>query len=148
MKPLRADALVRRATVRLTILNSAVLLGVVVVFALAVNWYVSRSFDLELADSSEETMDRAVQTLRTALLIGCGILVVLVPPISYALARLALAPVRRNLETQHRFVDDASHELRTPVAVAQGELELGLMRPRSAEAVSYTHLTLPTICSV
>lgn len=133
MKPLRADTLVRRATVRLTILNSAVLLGVVVVFALAVNWYVSRSFDLELADSSEEMMDRAVQTLRTALLIGCGVLVVLVPPISYALARLALAPVRRNLEAQHRFVDDASHELRTPVAVAQGELELALMRPRSAE---------------
>ena len=130
---LRAPATIRRATIRLTILNSAVLLGVIAVFAIAVNLYVSTRFDIEISDRTERVLEHAIGTLRMALLLGCGVLVVLVPPISYLLARLALRPVRANLEAQQRFVDDASHELRTPVAIAQGELELALMQDRSAD---------------
>lgn len=128
---LRAPAPIRHATIRLTILNSAVLLGVIAVFAVAVNAYVSTRFDIEIADESEKILEHAISTLRAALLLGCGVLVVLVPPISYLLARLVLRPVRANLEAQQRFVDDASHELRTPIAIAQGELELALMQDRS-----------------
>ncbi|MBN9613868.1 MAG: HAMP domain-containing histidine kinase, partial [Actinobacteria bacterium] len=130
---LRAPASIRHATIRLTILNSAVLLSVIAVFAIAVNVYVSTRFDIEISDKTEKVLEHAISTLRMALLLGCAVLVILVPPISYLLARLALRPVRTNLEAQQRFVDDASHELRTPIAIAQGELELALMQQRSGD---------------
>ncbi|MBT9560790.1 MAG: hypothetical protein IV100_32500 [Myxococcales bacterium] len=37
------------------------------------------------------------------------------------------------LQSQARFVAEAAHELRTPVTALQGELEVTLRRPRSAD---------------
>ena len=45
------------------------------------------------------------------------------------LAGRALVPIRRSLETQRRFLSDASHELRTPVAVMKANAELLLRHP-------------------
>lgn len=60
-----------------------------------------------------------------------------VPATGDALARLAttlndlLARQREALDAEHRFIDEASHDLRTPLAVLKAELDLALMRPRS-----------------
>lgn len=40
------------------------------------------------------------------------------------LAGRSLVPIRRSFETQRRFVSDASHELRTPIAVVRANNEL------------------------
>src|SRR5258708_2343509 len=48
--------------------------------------------------------------------------------LNHMLERLHLA-----IEHERRFVADASHELRTPVALLRTELELALRRPRSEE---------------
>ena len=45
------------------------------------------------------------------------------------IAGRALLPIRTALETQRRFVSDASHELRTPVAVVKANAELVLRHP-------------------
>ncbi|MFE6994968.1 sensor histidine kinase [Microbacterium sp. NPDC057659] len=126
--------IIRRATLRLTVLYSAIIIGVVAVFAIGVAVYATIAFDVEIPGATEEALDRADVTLRAALLICFGAVVVLAPPVSYLLARSALRPVRASLEAQQAFVDDASHELRTPIAVAQGELELALLRPREGAA--------------
>lgn len=49
---------------------------------------------------------------------------------SYFLAKRTLDPIRRTLDSQSRFVSDASHEMRTPLAVMQTELEVILRDPR------------------
>ena len=45
---------------------------------------------------------------------------------SYLLAKRTLEPIEAALEAQTRFSSDAAHELRTPLAVMQSEIEVGL----------------------
>lgn len=47
----------------------------------------------------------------------------------FLLAGRALHPIRQAMDTQRRFVSDASHELRTPVAVMKANAELLLRHP-------------------
>lgn len=44
-----------------------------------------------------------------------------------------LARLEEAMKRERRFVDDASHELRTPIGIMRAELELALSRPRSTE---------------
>jgi len=125
--------IVRRAVLRLALQHSAILFGVFALFAVGVSVYAAAAFDIDLPDASDHAVAQANTTLRTALIACYVALVVIVPPASYLMARRSLDPVRANLEAQQRFIDDASHEFRTPIAVAQGELELALLRPRSPE---------------
>ena len=67
-----------------------------------------------------------------------------VPPTRDELARLAttlnelLARERAALDAEHRFLDEASHDLRTPLAVLKAELDLALARPRDREELETT----------
>ncbi|MBC7596962.1 MAG: HAMP domain-containing histidine kinase [Kineosporiaceae bacterium] len=44
-----------------------------------------------------------------------------------------LARIEAETEREHRYIADAAHELRTPLALLKGEVELALHKPRSAE---------------
>ncbi len=55
---------------------------------------------------------------------------------SYFLARRTLRPVRHAMESQVRFSSDAAHELRTPLAVMQSEIEVEL---RNKKATKTSH---------
>jgi signal transduction histidine kinase len=46
-----------------------------------------------------------------------------------------LERVERAVQHERRFVDDASHELRTPISILRGELELALARPDDHDEV-------------
>jgi signal transduction histidine kinase len=46
-----------------------------------------------------------------------------------------LARIEGTVAHERAFVDDASHELRTPIAVLRGELELATLEPTDREAV-------------
>lgn len=56
-----------------------------------------------------------------------------------------LAQLQQAFERQRRLTADAAHQLRTPVAVLQGQIEVALRRPRSAEDYQVTLGTLAEV---
>lgn len=46
----------------------------------------------------------------------------------YFLAGRTLAPIKKMVDEQHRFITDASHELRTPITSLRSEIEVGLRK--------------------
>lgn len=48
----------------------------------------------------------------------------------YVLVRKSTAPVERSMEQMRRFMADAAHELRTPIAILRAQADVALGRPR------------------
>lgn len=85
------------------------------------------------AEGAAEAAEVGLDHLRTLLFASYIVLLVVLPAVSYLLARRALKPVEKSFSEQQRFVDDASHELRTPLSILQGELELAITKRRSSD---------------
>lgn len=75
------------------------------------------------------------QTLRVleAFLAAAGVALLLVAIGGYRLAGVSIRPAERSMEQMRRFIADAAHELRTPVAVLRGRAEVALERARAPE---------------
>ncbi|MBN9238534.1 MAG: hypothetical protein BGO97_02520 [Micrococcales bacterium 70-64] len=123
----------RRAKLRLALSYAAVQLALFAAFGFGIYYYVTTAFDYDVAegDSAVATAEAGFATLRNGIVITYLALVVLIPVTSYALASLAMRPILASFEAQQRFIDDASHEFRTPLTALQAQLELGLSRQRS-----------------
>ena len=71
-------------------------------------------------DSEVNSLNR----LRTSIIASLVILIIVAIILSTYLASRVIKPVREAYEKQVYFVQDASHEMRTPLAVIKGKLEL------------------------
>lgn len=120
---------------RLTIVYTAIQLVLFGALAIGIYLFVTGTFDFDAASQDGAGAVGAAELgfahLRIALVAGFAALCVVVPFTSYWMARVALAPLRQSYEQQQQFVDDASHELRSPLSIIRGELELALSRRRS-----------------
>ena len=79
-------------------------------------------------------VDGETQTLNTLLgLLGLVtvILVIILVLVSYGLSRRTLRPIVESLKKQTEFVQNASHELRTPIAIIQAKQQLLLQEPNA-----------------
>ena len=125
----------RRALVRLAVTYTVVQLVLFAAFAVGIYIFVTRTFDFDAAESDGagalNAAEQGFANLRTGLLVLYAVLLVLIPIASYLMARAALAPLQKSYELQQRFVDGASHEMRSPLSIIQGELELALLTPRT-----------------
>lgn len=77
--------------------------------------------DFVYQEAKTRVFNRLVAT-NIIILVGGGAL-------SYYLARRTLKPIEEAHAAQSRFTADASHELRTPIAAMQAEIEVTLMDP-------------------
>jgi len=73
-------------------------------------------------EAKSRTFDRLLITNVFIFVVGGAI--------SYYLARRTLQPIEEAHAAQSRFTADASHELRTPIAAMQTEIEVTLMDPK------------------
>ena len=89
---------------------------------------------------SLEARDKQLRQLTMVFVIGGAAGVVLAGFGGMWLAGRALVPIRRALQTQQRFVSDASHELRTPIAVVKANNELLLRHPEDTIEASLDHV--------
>jgi len=79
--------------------------------------FVQAGFVLTLHDRESGSLMAAVALVAAIGLLGAALVTLLV-------TRGALRPIGRTMEAQHRFVADASHELRTPVAIIRSTAEV------------------------
>ena len=124
-----------RARRRLALLFAALVIAIVVVSS--VFMYLTVRADIRTAasgayqdtESEQAFVSRSLGSLRWQLVAVDAVIVVILGVGGLLYARGTLRPIRENVAAQKRFVADASHDLRTPLAIMKAEFEVALRRP-------------------
>ncbi len=136
----------RKANIRLTLFYSALFLVSFWIFSAGLYIWMEHSFGESYISEIEQESGNGTETgeqhvdiadiaaelalarLGTTLLILNGVMIIIVPGIAWLMTRRTLAPVQRIHEQQKQFVSDVAHEVRTPLSVMSGEVEVALRK--------------------
>lgn len=124
-----------RARRRLALLFAALVVVLVVVSSAFM--YLTVRADIRTAasgayqdsESEQAFVSRSLGSLRWQLVAVDAVIVIVVGVGGLLYARSTLRPIRESVAAQKRFVADASHDLRTPLAIMKAEFEVALRRP-------------------
>lgn len=83
---------------------------------------------------------KPVRQLVFDLLLGIGLMVAVVAAIGWFLSGLAMEPVRESYQRLKQFTADASHELRSPIAIIQTNVQVALADPDPDPQMQQQHL--------
>ena len=75
--------------------------------------------------------NKQTDNLQNIIIILDSFLLILISLSSYYLAHRTLKPIKNSLESQKKFTADASHDLRTPLAIMRTENEVLIQNPDS-----------------
>ena len=121
-----------KARIRLTLYYIAIMVIVIGIFSsvLIVSLENNIEESLTLRIEQNEVLDEAIletnKGIETLVFMLDGLLLLLIGVASYFLAGKTLDPIKKVLESQKRFSADASHDLRTPLAIITTETEVAL----------------------
>lgn len=90
---------------------------------------------------SVDTQVASLKELQYALLKAFLVLILLGLVVSFYLGKIALKPLYRAYNKQAAFIQDASHEMRTPLAVIKGKLELIVRKPQDKVETHYDEIS-------
>jgi len=137
----------RKANIKLTLIYSILFLVSFWAFSVGLYFWMEHSledsyiseieqqgeFELDEQDMdiANIAVDVALDRLENTLIIFNGAMIIIVPVIAWLMTRRTLAPVQRIHEQQKQFVSDVAHELRTPLSIMSGELEVALRKERT-----------------
>jgi signal transduction histidine kinase len=132
-----------RARRRLTVLYIALfalVLGIfTIVFIAALAVTLAPAFDIAPELSNEQAADLAyrqtIERIGIALVVGDVAVLAFVGVAAWVLAARTLEPIREVHNRQRRFVADASHEMRSPLAAIRSTADAALSGPGDAAAV-------------
>lgn len=123
----------RRLAVRYLLLFFVVLVLFSAIFAIVLAIALQPAFDIAPEVSNDEAArlayGRTMQAVVVALLLADTLVLVVVGAAGYYLADRTLRPIRDAHDRQRRFVADASHEMRTPIAAIRSTAESALLAP-------------------
>ncbi|MBE6023580.1 MAG: HAMP domain-containing histidine kinase [Cellulosilyticum sp.] len=95
-----------------------------------------KGYTVQLLLSTDALID-SLANLQKALFIAFLVLVIIGFVVAFYLAKIALKPLAKAYHKQAAFIQDASHEMRTPLAVIKGKLELIVRRPQDCIEAHY-----------
>ncbi len=139
----------KKANIKLTLIYSLLFLISFWVFSVGLYFWMNHSFGesyvsevqrQEGVDGGFDQRDTAIANiaggvaldrLRNILLVLNGGLVIIIPGVAWLMTRRTLAPVQRIHDQQKQFVSDVAHELRTPLSIMTGEMEVTLRQDRT-----------------
>ena len=84
---------------------------------------------MRIAVADTSTMRDALASQLTGYLVVVALAALVVGVATFLLSRRVVAPIERAFEQQRRFVADASHELKTPLAVIMANTDILLAHP-------------------
>jgi signal transduction histidine kinase len=130
------------AVIRLTMYYTVGVFFILCVFSVLVYSLVVTDLEDNLHENTDETVSileiknepilhEITENLFNILIFSDIVLLFLTIGVSYVLARKTLMPLKEAYQKQKKFVADAAHELRTPLAVQKAGAELLLQHERS-----------------
>jgi len=127
----------RRLAIRYLVLFVAVLIAFSIVFFVVLAVVLQPAFDIAPEVPNEEVArvayTRALERIAVALVLANAVVLAVVGVAGYYLADRTLRPIREAHDRHRRFVADASHEMRGPIAAVRGTAESGLL-PAATES--------------